>query len=96
MSMIHTRGTSSPVEGEWFDSSEIYLIWEKAGGDQIQLRKVDFKGRRYADVRTWYQERTPPPDRVPTGRLLPGKGVAIPWELVAEVGDGLQMLAGES
>lgn len=91
--MVHTRGTSSPIEGEWFDNSEIYLIWEKASGDQVQLRKVNFRGKRYADIRTWYREMTP--DRQPTGRLLPGKGVALPWELVGEVGDGLQMLAGE-
>jgi Transcriptional Coactivator p15 (PC4) len=38
-------------------------------GEEIQVRRSEFKGRTYVSIRTWYPSAE--------GNLLPGKGISI-------------------
>jgi hypothetical protein len=41
-------------------------------GEEVQVRRSEFKGRQYISIRTWY----PGSD----GDLLPGKGISLELE----------------
>ena len=51
--------------------------WPLAGGQQLRLRIVRYRGREYCDLRRWWLTEE--------GELAPGKGVRFSTELIADV-----------
>jgi hypothetical protein len=52
-------------------------------GNEIQIRIIENKGKKYMDIREYYRDDDP---ESPTySKLLPGKGIRIPDDLVDEV-----------
>ena len=56
-------------------------------GEEIQVRRSEFKGRSYVTVRTWYPGQD--------GNLLPGKGISIEISKARELVGAFQMAAQE-
>ena len=51
--------------------------WPLAGGQQLRLRIVRYRGREYCDLRRWWTTEE--------GELAPGKGVRFSCELIGDV-----------
>ena len=51
--------------------------WPLAGGQQLRLRIVRYRGREYCDLRRWWLTEE--------GELAPGKGVRFSAELIGDV-----------
>ena len=51
--------------------------WPLAGGQQLRLRIVRYRGREYCDLRRWWLTEE--------GELAPGKGVRFSTELIGEL-----------
>ena len=51
--------------------------WALAGGQQLRLRIVRYRGKEYVDLRRWWL--------TDSGELAPGKGVRFGAELIGDV-----------
>lgn len=62
---------------DFWDAEELLEeIPKNEKGDVIRIKSTEKKGKKYIDIRTWYQDG---PD------MKPGKGISIPDDLVDEV-----------
>lgn len=65
------------ADGFWDNEIVLAEIDKNDRGEKIMVKKCEKKGKVYVDVRTFYVDKV--------GDLAPGKGIALPAELVDEV-----------
>jgi len=69
------------MSNNFWDKEELLGEWDKNSKDKIRLKRVTKKGSTYIDLRTYY------PSREDDTIFLPGKGIAIPDDLVDDIAD---------
>lgn len=66
----------------WDKESKPVCITKNDRGEEIQIKRVEKKGKEFVDVRTFY----PGAD----GQMLPGKGISVPMGISDDVIQAMQ------
>jgi len=70
------------------DTEKVIAEFERGAGQKVVVRRTQFKGKEYLDLRQFFQG-----DK---GEWLPTKkGVSLPWELRSALIEALQKEGGE-
>lgn len=70
-------------DGKFWDNYELVTeVGKNDKGDVIRVGKAEKNGKQFIDIRTYYVDKT-------TSELMPGKGIAIPDDLVDEIAQAM-------
>lgn len=88
----HAGGALDPAAGlrqnGVVDAEKVIAEFERGAGQKVVVRRTQFKGKEYLDLRQFFQGDE--------GEWLPTKkGVSLPWDLCATLIEALQKESGE-
>ncbi len=70
------------------NSEKVISEFERSPGQKVVVRRTEFKGRQYLDIRQFFSGDD--------GQWLPTKkGISVPWELRQELFNALEAAQGE-